>query len=256
MKNYSALACDLSAFSDSEREAHIADSQHLFAQVRSVRELPMGLALQLPNDSDTLVNAARFMADERRCCPFFHFTLELEPEGGPLWLALTGREGVKQFLQTEFAELMSKTNDVTNKKRVLILCTANSARSQMAEGVLRWLDGEHYDVFSAGSRATAVNPYAIQAMREIGVDISQHTSKTFAPFLGQPFDAVITVCDNAAENCPFMPGQYNRIHWSFPDPASVEGDDAKLQAFREVRDGLIEKFKLFVREQEVMTYET
>ncbi len=136
--------------------------------------------------------------------------------------------------------------DVINKKRVLILCTANSARSQMAEGVLRWLAGERYAAFSAGSRATSVNPYAIQAMREIGVDISQHTSKTFEPFLGQPFDAVITVCDNAAENCPFMPGQYNRIHWSFPDPAAVEGDAEKLQAFRDVRDGLIEKFKTFI----------
>ena len=135
-----------------------------------------------------------------------------------------------------------------NKKRVLILCTANSARSQMAEGVLRNLAGDRYEVFSAGSRATSVNPYAIQAMREIGVDLSSHASKTFASFLGQPFDAVITVCDNAAENCPFLPGQYNRIHWSFPDPASVEGDDEKLQAFRDVRDGLIEKFKIFVRE--------
>ena len=79
---------------------------------------------------------------------------------------------------------------------------------------------------------------------------------TFAPFLGQPFDAVITVCDNAAENCPFLPGQYNRIHWSFPDPAAVEGDAEKLQAFREVRDGLIEKFNAFVHEQEKIKNET
>ncbi len=143
-----------------------------------------------------------------------------------------------------------------NKKRILILCTANSARSQMAEGVLRNLAGDRYEVFSAGSRATSVNPYAIQVMREIGVDLSSHTSKTFAPFLGQPFDAVITVCDNAAENCPFLPGQYNRIHWSFPDPAAVEGDAEKLQAFREVRDGLIEKFNAFVHEQEKINHET
>ena len=136
-----------------------------------------------------------------------------------------------------------------DKKRVLILCTANSARSQMAEGVLRMLAGDHYDVFSAGSRATHVNPYVIQAMSEIGVDLSGHTSKTFEPFLGQPFDAVFTVCDNAAENCPFMPGKYTRIHWSFPDPAAVEGDE-KMQAFRDVRDGLIEKFKGFVREKQ------
>lgn len=133
----------------------------------------------------------------------------------------------------------------------MILCTANSARSQMAEGVLRWLAGDCYDVFSAGSRATYVNPFAIQAMDEIGVDLSSHTSKTYEQFLGQPFDAVITVCDNAAEACPFLPGQYRRIHWSFPDPAAVEGDAAKLQAFRDVRDGLIERFKAFIAEEKV-----
>ena len=116
----------------------------------------------------------------------------------------------------------------------------------MAEGVLRWLGGDAFDVHSAGSIATRVNPFAVQAMEEIGVDIRAQFSKTFERYLGQPWDAVITVCDNAAENCPFMPGQYHRIHWSFPDPASVEGDGAKLHAFREVRDGLIEKFKVFV----------
>lgn len=129
------------------------------------------------------------------------------------------------------------------KPRVLILCTANSARSQMAEGVLRWLTEGSYDVFSAGSRATSVNPFAIRAMAEIGVDISDQFSKTYERYLNQPFDAVITVCDNAAENCPFLPGRYNRIHWSFPDPAAVEGDEAKLQAFRAVRDGLIVKMR-------------
>ncbi len=117
----------------------------------------------------------------------------------------------------------------------------------MAEGVLRSLAGDRYDVFSAGSRATYVNPFAIKVMDEISIDLRGHTSKTYDQFLGQPFDAVITVCDNAAEACPFLPGQYPRIHWSFPDPAAVEGDEAKLQAFRNVRDGLIEKFKVFVQ---------
>jgi arsenate reductase len=131
------------------------------------------------------------------------------------------------------------------KQRVLILCTANSARSQMAEAVLRWMADDRYDVFSAGSRETSVNPYATRAMAEIGVDISAQFSKTYERYLGQPFDAVITVCDNAAENCPFLPGKYNRIHWSFPDPAAVEGDEAKMQAFRDVRDGLIERFRTF-----------
>jgi len=135
----------------------------------------------------------------------------------------------------------------TTKKRVLILCTANSARSQMAEGILRWLAGDRYEVFSAGSKATFVHPTAIRAMAEIGVDISNQRSKTYEQFIGQPFDAVITVCDAANESCPFLPGQYRRIHWSFPDPAAVEGEEAKLHAFRQVRDGLIEKFMLFIR---------
>jgi arsenate reductase len=117
----------------------------------------------------------------------------------------------------------------------------------MAEGVLRWLGGEAYEVHSAGSKATFVNPFAIEAMDEIGVDIRAQASKTYERYLGQPFDAVITVCDAAAEACPFLPGHYHRIHWSFPDPAAVEGDDAKLQAFREVRDGLIERLKIFIQ---------
>lgn len=142
----------------------------------------------------------------------------------------------------------------TNKKRVLILCTANSARSQMAEGILRWLGGDAYDVHSAGSKATSVNPFAIRAMDEIGVDIRAQTSKTYERYLGQLFDAVITVCDDAAEACPFMPGQYHRIHWSFPDPAAVEGDDAKLQAFRKVRDGLIERFKTFIQTNQEVSH--
>ncbi len=140
------------------------------------------------------------------------------------------------------------------KKRVLILCTANSARSQMAEGVLRWLAGDRYEVFSAGSKATFVHPFAIRAMAELGVDISNHHSKTYEQFIGQPFDAVITVCDAANESCPFLPGQYRRIHWSFPDPAAVEGEEAKLQAFRRVRDELIEKFKLFIQTDQEVCY--
>jgi arsenate reductase len=138
----------------------------------------------------------------------------------------------------------------TNKRRILILCTANSARSQMAEGILRWLGSDAYDVHSAGSKATSVNPFAIKVMDEIGVDIRAQASKTYERYLGQPFDAVITVCDAAAEACPFLPGHYHRIHWSFPDPAAVEGNDAKLQAFREVRDGLIERFKTFIHVNE------
>jgi hypothetical protein len=190
------LACDLGGFSAAEREHHVADGRALFARVQAIRELAHGYAFQIPSDAATLLQAARFVADERRCCPFFGFALELEPHGGPLWVTLSGGTGVKEFIQKAMTHIVVVPQA---KKRVLVLCTANSARSQMAEGVLRWLAPERYEVFSAGSRATYLNPYAVQAMTELGVDISGHTSKTFEQFLGQPFDAVITVCDNAAE---------------------------------------------------------
>lgn len=133
------------------------------------------------------------------------------------------------------------------KQRVLILCTANSARSQMAEGLLRAIAGDQFDVFSAGARPSMVNPLAIQAMDERGIDIRLHRSKSLNEFLDQPFDYVITVCDNAAEVCPVFPGPARRIHWSFPDPAAVEGsEEARLAAFRQVRDAIEEQFKTWL----------
>jgi len=137
-------------------------------------------------------------------------------------------------------------SDAPQKLRVLILCTANSARSQMAEGLLRHLAADRMEVFSAGTRTTSVNPFAIQAMAERGIDISHHRSKHLNEFLGQPFDYVITVCDAAAESCPIFPGKAERIHWSFPDPAAVEGEAAKAEAFRNVRDGLEARFKAWL----------
>lgn len=127
------------------------------------------------------------------------------------------------------------------KKRVLILCTANSARSQMAEGLLRADHGDRFEVESAGSRATLVRPEAITVMREAGIDISGHRSKTVDEFAGQTFDIVLTVCDNARESCPVYPGHSNRIHHSFEDPAAAEGSEAeRLAAFRRVRDQIRE----------------
>lgn len=123
------------------------------------------------------------------------------------------------------------------KLRVLILCTGNSARSQMAEGLLRELAGDKMDVFSAGTHPSVVNPLAIQAMQERGIDISHHRSKSVNEFLNSPFDFVITVCDNAAERCPIFPGPAKRIHWSFPDPAAAQGsEEQRLQVFRTVRN--------------------
>ena len=126
---------------------------------------------------------------------------------------------------------------MTAKKKVLILCTGNSARSQMAEGLLRHDAGERFEVKSAGVAPTGVKPEAIEAMREIGIDISGQRSKSVDAFTEEEFDYVITVCDNANEQCPIFPGKAKRIHWSFEDPAAVNGDaETKLAVFRRVRD--------------------
>jgi arsenate reductase len=135
------------------------------------------------------------------------------------------------------------------KQQVLILCTGNSARSQMAEGLLRTLAGERFEVVSAGSKPSVVNRFAIAAMDERGIDIRSHRSKHLNEFREQPFDYVITVCDNAAETCPIFPGPAKRIHWSFPDPAAVEGrEDERLTSFRAVRDAIEAQFTSWLAE--------
>ena len=127
------------------------------------------------------------------------------------------------------------------RPKVLFLCTHNSARSQMAEGLLRHLAGDRFEVASAGTEATSVRPEAIEAMSELGVDISGQESKTLERYLGEPFDYVVTVCDDANEACPVFPGAKNRLHWSFEDPSRVTGsDEERLEAFRAARDGLRE----------------
>ena len=133
---------------------------------------------------------------------------------------------------------------MADKQRVLILCTANSARSQMAEGLLRHDHGDRFSVESAGSSPSTVRPEAIAAMREIGIDISGHRSKSVDEFRDQSFDYVLTVCDNAREACPIYPGHANRIHHSFEDPAAAP-EDERLNAFRRVRDQLREYLKTF-----------
>lgn len=124
-------------------------------------------------------------------------------------------------------------------KRVLFLCTHNSARSQMAEGLLRALGGSQFEVASAGTEQTRVRPEAIAAMSELQIDISQQTSKTLQRFLGEEWDEVITVCDSANESCPIFPGARKRRHWSINDPSSITGSDQeRLAAFRRARDEL------------------
>lgn len=128
---------------------------------------------------------------------------------------------------------------MSEKTRVIFLCTHNSARSQMAEGYLRHAAGESFEVRSAGTEATRVRPEARRAMAELGVDISGQESKTLERYLGEPFDYVITVCDAAGESCPAFPGPAERLHWSLPDPSAAEGDgEERLAVFRRVRDRL------------------
>jgi arsenate reductase (thioredoxin) len=136
-----------------------------------------------------------------------------------------------------------------DKKRVLIICTGNVARSQMAEGFLRHDAGERFEVFSAGLNPSYVRPGVIQVMREVGIDISQHRSKSVDEFRGDEMDYVITVCDHANKHCPDFPAKTKRIHWSVEDPVALAGDDtAQLAAFRRVRDDIRRRLEDFVRE--------
>jgi arsenate reductase (thioredoxin) len=127
----------------------------------------------------------------------------------------------------------------SKKQQVLILCTGNSARSQMAEGLLRRDAGDRFEVASAGTRPGGVRPEAIAVMREIGIDISGHRSKHINEFEGRQFDSVITVCDRARESCPVFPAAVQRLHRDFEDPAALQGpEEERLAAFRRVRDEL------------------
>ena len=122
-------------------------------------------------------------------------------------------------------------------KKILILCTGNSARSQMAEGLLKYICQNKYEVFSAGTKPSIVRPEAIKVLREIGIDITNNRSKSVDEFVNQEIDYVFTVCDNAKENCPYFPAKTKLIHHSFVDPAEIEGDEGtRLAAFRQVRD--------------------
>ena len=139
---------------------------------------------------------------------------------------------------------------MSERKRVLILCTGNSARSQMAEGILRHDGGEQFEVFSAGVNPSQLRPEAVEAMRELGIDISTHRAKSADEFMGQDFAYIITVCDNAKETCPVFPGHAERIHQSFadPPPASVGTYDSRMAIFRRVRDEIRAWMSGFIRQ--------
>jgi arsenate reductase len=130
--------------------------------------------------------------------------------------------------------------------RVLFLCSHNSARSQMAEGMLRAWGGPGFEAFSAGTEATEVRPLATRAMAELGIDLSGHTSKAISTFEGQEFDYAITVCDDAREACPYFPGARRQLHWSFEDPSAATGSEAdQLAVYRRVRDQIAERIRDF-----------
>jgi arsenate reductase len=135
------------------------------------------------------------------------------------------------------------------RSKILFLCTHNSARSQMAEGFLRAAAGDRFEAESAGTEKTRVHPLAIRAMREVGVDIGSHQSKTLDGFLNEPWDYVITVCDSANESCPIFPRTVRRLHWSFEDPSRATGtEDERLQVFRRIRDDISARIRAWVAE--------
>lgn len=140
---------------------------------------------------------------------------------------------------------------MNEKKRVLFLCTGNSARSQIAEGWLRHRAGDQFEVFSAGTEPKgSIHPLAVKVMAEIGVDLAGQYPKSLQPFVDEPWDFVITVCDRARESCPIFPRREEQIHWSFSDPAAATGDDEqRLQIFRQVRNEITRRIDLFVASQ-------
>ena len=146
---------------------------------------------------------------------------------------------------------MTAKNPVTAKRKLLVLCTGNSARSQMAEGLLRHEAGDRFEVYSAGTKPSRVRAEAIAVMEEIGIDISGHRSKSVDEFVGQDLDVVITVCNHAQETCPIFPGAVKRLHWPFDDPAAVTGsDEVRQAAFRKVRDQIHGRIMVFLNGDE------
>jgi arsenate reductase len=137
--------------------------------------------------------------------------------------------------------------------RVLFLCTHNSSRSQMAEGLLRARGGARFAVFSAGTHPTTVHPLAVKVMREPGIDISEsagYAAKGLNTFAGQSFDLVVTVCDDAAEECPYFPGARRQVHWGFPDPSAARGsEEERLATFRTVRDAIAARIEAFLLQE-------
>ncbi|MBE3558584.1 MAG: arsenate reductase ArsC [Ktedonobacteraceae bacterium] len=152
---------------------------------------------------------------------------------------------------------MTETSQQKQPLRVLFLCTHNSSRSQMAEGLLRARGGPAFEVFSAGTEPRSLHPLAIKAMQEIGIDISHHRAKGIEEFADKPpMDLVITVCYEAAETCPFFPNARKQVHWGFPDPSRVTGtEEERLAAFRYIRDLIAAKINQFLAHSPALSVE-
>jgi arsenate reductase len=151
------------------------------------------------------------------------------------------------------SEIAEPTETTPRPLRVLFLCTHNSSRSQMAEGFLRARGGEAYETLSAGTHPRSIHPLAIRAMADVGIDISPaagHRAKGMDEFAGQTIDLVVTVCDDAAEECPFFPGARRQEHWGFPDPSAATGtEEERLQVFRRVRDAIALRIEQYLQEE-------
>jgi arsenate reductase (thioredoxin) len=136
------------------------------------------------------------------------------------------------------------------KRSVLFLCTGNSCRSQMAEGLLRHMAGDRFEVFSAGTRPAGLNPDSVRAMQEVGIDIAGHRSKCVDEYAGRDFDFIITVCDSARQSCPVFPSAAARLHWDLEDPAAARGsDDERMHVFRSIRDEIAGRIREFLEKE-------
>jgi thioredoxin type arsenate reductase len=206
--------------------------------VALVEEPPNLVSYHLRQLRDQAIVAERRSAADRRDV---YYSLDLDHLKG---LYFAAADSLHPGISDRPGEAGDTGAAPSRRVRVLFLCTHNSARSQMAEAILRHLGGNRVEVYSAGTVATRVHPLAIAAMAEKEIDISGQRSKCLDEFIGQELDYVITVCDNARESCPVFPGAPEKIHWSIPDPSAVEGDEAtRARAFRVASDDLMTRIR-------------
>lgn len=220
----------------------LAYSDYRVQELGSLLQKPLNLIsyhLRLLRQ-DAIVHERRSSADARDV----YYSLDLEH-------FQTLYKGATESLHPVFSENQPDDNlqllvEGGRPTRVLFLCTHNSARSQMAEALLRYMGGPRVEVYSAGTEVSRVHPIALETLQKHNIDTTGLYSKNLSEFVGQEFDYVITVCDNAKESCPIFPGEPERIHWSFPDPSVAQGTDQPTLAFLEVFIGLEKRLRLLL----------